>query len=281
MTVRRGEALPGRAAVPSRPRRGKAVPDRAAGPTRTTQAKPLRARGSSDVQRLQKVMAERGVASRRHAEELIAAGRVRVEGRIIRVLGTKVAPDARIDVDGEVTRDVAFRYLALNKPAGVVSSARDERGRPTVVQLVGARERVYPVGRLDRDSEGLLLLTNDGEWAQLVIHPSNGHEREYEADVEGDVSQDAIGALSRGVPLEEGLARLAAVRVVARSGKGGRLRLVLRTGWKRQVRRMCAVVGLRVVVLRRIRIGPLRLGDLAPGASRELTRREIAALARR
>lgn len=231
-------------------------------------------------QRLQKVMAERGVASRRRAEELIAAGRVRVDGAVVRTMGTKVAPDARIDVDGEITREVAFRYVALNKPAGVVSTARDERDRPTVVQLVRARERLFPVGRLDRDSEGLLLLTNDGEWAQRVIHPSHGHEREYEVDVEGDVSGDALKRLSRGVVLEEGLARVASVRVAGRSREGARLHVVLRTGWKRQVRRMCAEVGLRVVALRRIRIGPLRLGALAPGASRELTRREITQLAR-
>lgn len=237
-----------------------------------------RARGSSDMLRLQKVMAERGVSSRRRAEELIAAGRVRVDGKVVRVLGTKVRPDARIDVDGELTREVAFRYVALNKPTGVVSTARDERGRPTVVDLVGATERLYPVGRLDRDSEGLLLLTNDGGWAQRVIHPSHGHEREYEADVEGDVTDEAVARLSRGIPLEEGLARVASVRVAERTRGGGRLRLVLRTGWKRQVRRMCAEVGLRVVALRRIRIGPLRLGALAPGASRALTPREVAQL---
>lgn len=231
-------------------------------------------------ERLQKVMAERGVASRRRAEELIAAGRVRVDGAVVRTMGTKVAPDARIDVDGEPTREVTFRYVALNKPPGVVSTARDERDRPTVVQLVRARERLFPVGRLDRDSEGLLLLTNDGEWAQRVIHPSRGHEREYEVDVKGDVSGEAITRLSRGVVLEEGLARVASVRVAGRSREGGRLQVVLRTGWKRQVRRMCAEVGLRVVALRRIRIGPLRLGALAPGASRELTRREITQLAR-
>lgn len=231
-------------------------------------------------ERLQKVMAERGVASRRRAEELIAAGRVRVDGAVVRTMGTKVAPDAGIDVDGEPTREVTFRYVALNKPPGVVSTARDERDRPTVVQLVRARERLFPVGRLDRDSEGLLLLTNDGEWAQRVIHPSRGHEREYEVDVKGDVSGEAITRLSRGVVLEEGLARVASVRVAGRSREGGRLQVVLRTGWKRQVRRMCAEVGLRVVALRRIRIGPLRLGALAPGASRELTRREITQLAR-
>ena len=226
-------------------------------------------------------MAERGVASRRAAEELIVAGRVRVDGAVVRVLGTKVAPDARIDVDGAPTRKVGFRYVVLHKPTGVVSTASDERGRDTVVQLVRARERLYPVGRLDRDSEGLLLLTNDGEWAQRVIHPSNGHDREYEADVIGPLGGGALTQLSRGVPLEEGLARLVSVRVVSHTGNGGKLRLVLRTGWKRQVRRMCAEVGLEVTRLRRTRIGPLRLGTLAPGAHRDLSRREVEALAAR
>ena len=239
-----------------------------------------RPRGSKEHTRLQKVMAERGVASRRAAEELIAAGRVRVDGQVVRVLGTKVAPDARIEVDGEPTRKVGFRYIALHKPFGVVSTASDERGRPTVVQLVRARERIYPVGRLDRDSEGLLLLTNDGDWAQRVIHPSSGHEREYEADVEGQLTGAALTQLSKGVRLEEGLARVSKVRVILRSGAGGRLQIVLRTGWKRQVRRMCAEVGLTVVRLRRVRIGPLRLGTLAAGAYRDLNRREVEALAR-
>lgn len=237
-------------------------------------------RPSAEQQRLQKVMAERGVASRRQAEALIAAGRVRVDGALVRTLGTKVAPDARIDVDGGATHAVAFRYIALNKPSGVVSTAHDERNRRTVVQLVHARERLYPVGRLDRDTEGLLLLTNDGDWAQRVIHPSHGHEREYEAEVEGELRHETVERLARGIPLEEGLARVTSVRVVARTARGGRLRLVLRTGWKRQVRRMCAAAGLRVVALRRTRIGPLRLGALAPGAWRELSRREVAALGR-
>ena len=235
---------------------------------------------AKDLARLQKVMAERGVASRRSAEELIAAGRVRVDGQVVRVLGSKVAPDARIEVDGQPTRKVGYRYIVLHKPFGVVSTAKDERGRPTVVQLVSARERIYPVGRLDRDSEGLLLLTNDGDWAQRVIHPSSGHEREYEADVEGQLTGASLAQLSKGVLLEEGLARVASVRLITRSGSGGRLRIVLRTGWKRQVRRMCAEVGLNVVRLRRVRIGPLRLGTLTAGAFRDLNRREVEALAR-
>jgi pseudouridine synthase len=231
-------------------------------------------------QRLQKVLADRGVASRRHAEELIAARRVRVNGEIVSTLGTKVDPDARIEVDGVATKATAVRrFIALNKPAGIVSSARAERGRASVTDLVGARERLYPVGRLDVDSEGLVLLTNDGEWAERVLHPRYGHEREYEVTVSGEVTDAAVDRLRRGVPLEEGLARPERVTIAGRERGGGRLRVVLRTGWKRQVRRMCSAVGLRVVRLVRVRIGPLALGRLATGTWRELSAREVKALA--
>jgi len=224
--------------------------------------------------RAQKLLSERGVASRRHAEELIAAGRVTSRGRRI-AIGEKLAPDAPLEVDGaRAATAVAHRYVLLNKPTGTVSTARDERGRPTVVSLVGARERLYPVGRLDSDSEGLLLLTNDGAWAERVLHPRYGHDREYEVDVEPEPTAEQLAALRRGVRLEEGLAKLEGLRLIAPR----RLQLVLRTGWKRQVRRMCAAVGLRVTRLRRVRMGPLTLGSLRTGAWRELTKREVAAL---
>ncbi len=219
-------------------------------------------------------MTERGIASRRHAEQLIAAGRVTSRGRRV-AIGQKLAPDAPLEVDGaRGATAVAHRYVLLNKPVGVVSTARDERGRPTVVSLVGARERLYPVGRLDADSEGLLLLTNDGAWAERVLHPRFGHEREYEVDVEPEPTAQQLSALRRGVKLEEGVAKLTGLRLVA----PGRLRLVLQTGWKRQVRRMCAAVGLRVTRLRRVRMGPLALGGVPLGTWRELTKREVAAL---
>ena len=224
--------------------------------------------------RAQKLLSERGVASRRHAEELIAAGRVTSRGRRV-AIGEKLAPDAPLEVDGaRAATAVAHRYVLVNKPTGTLSTARDERGRPTVVSLVGARERLYPVGRLDSDSEGLLLLTNDGAWAERVLHPRYGHEREYEVDVEPEPTAEQLSALRRGVQLEEGVAKLHGLRLAA----PGRLQLVLRTGWKRQVRRMCAAVGLRVTRLRRVRMGPLTLGSLPTGKWRELTRREVAAL---
>jgi len=229
--------------------------------------------------RLQKVLADRGVASRRAAEELMRAGRVRVAGAVVRELGTRVPSDARIDVDGRpVGAPPRHRYVLLNKPRGIVSTARDERGRPNVVEMLGAHERLYPVGRLDEDSEGLLLLTNDGVWAERVLHPRHGHEREYEVLVSGTVSGSALAALRQGIALEEGLARAEHVAVLSRGKRGSLLRMVLRTGWKRQVRRMSAAVGLRVMRLRRTRMGPLHLGALRPGDWRELTPREIRAL---
>jgi 23S rRNA pseudouridine2605 synthase len=229
--------------------------------------------------RLQKVLADRGVASRRAAEDLMREGRVRVGGAVVRELGTKVPPDARIEVDGRlVAAAPSRRYILLNKPRGIVSTARDERGRRTVVDLLGASERLYPVGRLDADSEGLLLLTNDGAWADRVMHPRYGHEREYEVLVSGVVSPSVVASLRRGVPLEEGVAKAERVAIVSRGARGSLLRLVLRTGWRRQVRRMASAVGLTVVNLRRVRMGPLLLGRLRPGAWRELSPREIRSL---
>jgi 23S rRNA pseudouridine2605 synthase len=228
--------------------------------------------------RLQKVLADRGVASRRAAEELMREGRVRVAGEVVREMGSKVPPDARIEVDGRAVAPPApRRYVVLNKPRGIVSTARDERGRSTVVELIGARERLYPVGRLDEDSEGLVVLTNDGAWAERVLHPRYGHEREYEVSIAGTVPPASVAALRRGIALEEGMARAARVSVAGGS-RGSTVHIVLNTGWKRQVRRMCAAVGLRVLRLRRVRLGPLELGRLRPGAWRDLTTREIRAL---
>ncbi len=229
--------------------------------------------------RLQKILAERGVASRRKSEALIAAGRVSVDGKVVSELGARVAESARIALDGSpVALPSPRRYVLLNKPRGVIATARDERGRSTVTGLVGARERLYPVGRLDADSEGLLLLTNDGPWAHRVLHPRFGGEREYEVTLHGVVTADAVAALRRGVRLAEGVARASGVRVLRRGPRDATLRLVLRTGWKRQVRRMCAALGLRVLRLERVRLGPLRLGRLPPGTWRELTGREVRAL---
>ena len=230
--------------------------------------------------RLQKVLADRGVASRRHAEELISEGRVRVEGELVTTLGTRVAPHARIEVDGRlVAAPAAHRYILLHKPVGIVSSASDERRRRTVVEHIGAHERLYPVGRLDTDSAGLLLMTNDGSWAERVLHPRYGHEREYDVAVDGNLTDEAMARLRRGIPLEEGIARAVRVTLRSRSRDRARMSMVLLTGWKRQVRRMCFAVGLKVTRLVRVRVGPLELGRLRAGEFRDLTQREIEALA--
>jgi 23S rRNA pseudouridine2605 synthase len=170
--------------------------------------------------------------------------------------------------------------VLLNKPMGIVSTANDERGRKTVVDLIGAQERLYPVGRLDTDSEGMLLLTNDGDWAERVLHPRFGHEREYDVSVSGELTPEVVTALHDGVRLEEGLAVATRIEVVRRSRSASRLRMVLHTGWRRQIRRMLSVVGLKVTRLVRVRIGDLALGKLRTGEWRDLTAKEIADLAR-
>lgn len=231
----------------------------------------------STGERLQKVLSSAGFGSRRVCEELIEAGRVTVNGEVA-ILGRRVErADDLVEVDG-VAIGVApgLVYYLLNKPRGVVSTAADTHGRPTVVQLVPAEPRVHPVGRLDADTEGLLLLTNDGELTHRLTHPSFGVEKEYLAEVEGVPSRGAIRTLRDGVELDDG--RTAPAKVAAVSP--GVLRLVIHEGRNRQVRRMCEAVGHPVVRLVRTRIGPLRDATLAPGAWRALTTDEVRALER-
>jgi 23S rRNA pseudouridine2605 synthase len=229
------------------------------------------------TERVQKILARAGVASRRASEELIARGRVRVNG-VVAQLGDRADPEHdRIEVDGAPVgvRPGLVHYL-LNKPPGVVTTASDPQGRPTVVELVPAEPRVFPVGRLDADTEGLLLLTNDGELAQRLTHPSFGVDKEYLAHVEGSPSRGAIRRLRAGIELEDGLTAPAKVSLV-----GDRLlRITIHEGRKRQVRRMCEAVGHPVRRLVRVRIGPLSDRRLAPGEWRELARHEVRALER-
>jgi 23S rRNA pseudouridine2605 synthase len=241
-------------------------------------------------ERLQKVLAAAGVASRRGSEVLIGAGRVTVDG-VIATVGQSVDPaTVRILVDGRPLRAQApHAYLALNKPIGVTSTVRDRHAQRTVVDLVppDVRARVgrlYPVGRLDRDSEGLLLLTNDGDWAEQVIHPRHEIEREYAIGVAAPLDGDRRSALQQGIALEEGLAvvhHLRAATDVETRRLVGLLdprprsltwyRGTLRQGWKRQLRRMFAAVDMPIDRLVRVRIGTLRLDDLRSGATRELS----------
>jgi 23S rRNA pseudouridine2605 synthase len=228
-------------------------------------------------ERLQKVLASAGVGSRRSCEELIAAGRVLVNGERA-VLGRRVHQDTDVvSVDGVVVSiREGLAYYLLNKPHGVVSTASDPYGRATVVGLVPPTPRVYPVGRLDADSEGLILLTNDGGLANRLTHPSFGVEKEYLVTVRGEVPPGAIRALRRGVELEDGVTAPAKVSQVS----PGLLRITIHEGRNRQVRRMAQVVGYPVERLVRTRIGALRLGSLRPGSYRDLSVAEVRQLER-
>lgn len=228
------------------------------------------------MERLHKYLSRAGVASRRKCEELIAAGRVRVNGETVSLPGSKVDPDRdRVEVDGQpVKLPKDHAYWLLNKPAGYVSTVHDPQGRPTVLDLVKQTRRLYPVGRLDQDSEGLLLLTDDGELTQRLTHPSFEHEKEYQVLVEGRPDERVLQRLRAGVALEDGLSHAADVTVLRSDQAGTWLRVVMHEGRKRQLRRMFDAVGHPVRRLIRVRMGPLTLGHLPPGQSRPLTAQE-------
>ena len=235
--------------------------------------------------RLQKVLAAAGVGSRRACEELIAAGRVEVDGRPIREMGVRVDPaTAVIKVDGlRVTTDEAgLVHLALNKPPGVVSTMSDPRGRPSVGDIVRDRAgtRLFHVGRLDAETEGLILLTNDGDLAHRLAHPSFGVPKTYLAEVSGPVARGVGRQLRAGVELDDGVVAVDAFRVVGRSGGRVMVELVLHEGRKHVVRRLLDAVGPPVQRLVRTAIGPITLGDLRPGRTRPLTRDEVGRLYR-
>jgi len=229
----------------------------------------------TEGERLQKVLARVGLASRRACEELIEAGRVTVNGEVAH-LGQRVDPSRdEVTVDGaRVPVAPGLVYYLLNKPAGVVTTASDPQGRPTVVDLVPDEPRVFPVGRLDADSEGLILLTNDGSLAHRLAHPSFGVEKEYLVEVEGRPAAGAIRRLREGVDLDDGRTAPARVSIVA----PGALRVVIHEGRNRQVRRMCEAVGHPVIRLVRARIGPLADRGLRPGQWRTLTPAEVRRL---
>lgn len=231
--------------------------------------------------RLQKVLAGAGLGSRRACEELIAAGRVSVDGVVVRELGVRVDPrTAVLHVDGRrVQLDASMVTIALNKPAGVVSTMNDDRGRPSLAQFVAGRpERLFHVGRLDAETEGLLLLTNDGELANRLAHPSHGVPKTYLATVEGRV-RPAVGVrLRAGVQLEDGPVVVDTFRVVDAAGTQTLVELVIHEGRNRIVRRLMDAVGHPVVRLVRTQIGPVRLGNLRPGATRELSAKELGEL---
>ena len=249
-------------------------------------------------QRLQKAMAAAGISSRRGGEDLIRAGRVTVDGRPA-ILGEQVDLETQeVLVDGRAlpAENVPRSYWVLNKPAGYVSTVRDRHATRTVLELLPRdairQTRLYPVGRLDEDSEGLLLLTNDGEWAELLLHPRFGVEREYMVGVERALSREQKRALLVGIGLEEGVARLDLLEAATPAQVRNLTlllapphfdlrwyRVVLAQGWKRQIRRMFEGVGTPVARLARVRVGTLRLADLAAGQVRQLRRQEVNQLA--
>jgi 23S rRNA pseudouridine2605 synthase len=231
------------------------------------------------AERVQKVLAGAGIGSRRACEGLIAAGRVAVDGQVV-TLGAKADPRRQvITVDGErVHTNPLLAYLLLNKPPGVVTTVLDPQGRSTVMDLVPANPRVYPVGRLDRDTEGLLLLTNDGELANRLAHPRYEIEKTYVAQIRGGARKRALRQLLDGVRLEDGVARARSVRELGATGTHSLLEIVLAEGRKREVRRMLAAVGIPLERLARVKLGPLALGDIAPGRFRPLTGAEVRAL---
>jgi 23S rRNA pseudouridine2605 synthase len=231
--------------------------------------------------RLQKFLSRAGVASRRQAEGIMAQGRVRVNGQVTTTPGSRVDPETdRVEVDGRRVTLPGFRWILLNKPRGTVTTRSDPRDRPTVYSLLPPKHRVLRyVGRLDLNTEGLLLFTNEGDTIHGLLHPSSEVSREYRARVKGEPSQDTLRQLAAGVELEDGVARAEQIRVLRPDqGKGALVSLVLREGRKREVRRLLRSVGHPVGRLRRVRFGPLRLGSLPTGEWRELTREEVAAL---
>lgn len=233
-------------------------------------------------ERLQKILARAGLGSRRSSEAIISAGRVRVNGKVAQ-LGEKADPEKdSITVDGRPLKGAEkLTYVALNKPTGVLSAVTSPDPRPTVLDLVDVSQRLYPVGRLDVDSEGLMLLTNDGELANRLTHPRYGHEKEYRVLVARHPDEEQLDIWRRGVVMEDrSRTAPAQVEVEGFHGKGAWLRVVLREGRKRQIREVGQLIGLPVARIIRVRIGSLLLGNLKPGEWRNLTDQEVAALKR-
>ncbi len=251
-----------------------------------TRPKPSRSAPRADDEqaakgvRLQKVLAEAGVASRRQCEELIQSGRVEIDRETVTELGVRVDPARQeIRLDGEVLKRHRHVYYAVNKPEGVVSTNRDPAGRPRVIDLVPASsQRLFAVGRLDLHSEGLILLTNDGDLAHRLTHPRFGVEKTYRVSVAGEPEDEVLDRLRRGVWLAEGRVRARAVTVRGRHKGSSVLEIVLDEGRNREIRRMLARVGHKLLRLQRIAVGPVRLGQLPPGTWRRLSVQEVQAL---
>lgn len=231
-------------------------------------------------ERLQKYMARAGVASRRHSEQLITSGRVKVNNVIVKELGTKIDPRVdKVTVDNKPVRAEKKVYLLLNKPKGYVTTLDDPRGRPIITDLIkNVSQRVYPVGRLDYDTEGLLLLTNDGRLTQALTHPRHEIKKTYQALVKGIPTKEKIEHMENGLELSDGPTAPARVRLLGRRDGNGLLQITIHEGRNRQVRRMCRHIGHPVLELKRVRIGDLTLKGLPKGKYRRLTPQELSKL---
>ncbi len=271
--------------VTQRPHRSKRRP--AAGPKPGSKSgskprsKPAAAAGDG-LQRLQKVLAAAGLGSRRQCEELITTGRVEVDRRVVTELGTRVDPlKQQIRVDGAALPSAKLEYFALNKPSGVLCTNRDPSGRTRVIDLVPARDaRLFAIGRLDQHSEGLILVTNDGELANRLTHPRYGVSKTYRVVVAGNPTREVLDKLEQGVHLAEGFARVEHLTIKSHHKESTILEMVLREGKNREIRRLLARVGHKVLRLTRTAVGPVRLGSLATGEARRLTHEEVRALRR-
>jgi len=229
--------------------------------------------------RLQRVLALAGFGSRRECEVLITAGRVEVDGAVANELGTRVDPDTqKIFIDGEFVKLARRQYFMLNKPPGVLSTSKDPSGRARVIDLISTDQRVFTVGRLDKSSEGLILVTNDGDLANHLTHPKFGVEKIYHVHVAGNPSREDLETLQQGVYLADGFAKVEHVKVRSRKKNFTELEMVLDEGRNREIRRLLARIGHKVLRLKRVAIGPLRLGELPLGAHRRLTDKEVREL---
>jgi len=260
-----------------KPRRPKA----AKGASRPARRSKSRSKANSDpnVQRLQRVMASAGVGSRRECEGIILEGRVSVDGETVVELGTKVdVTKQSVSVDAVELKLQKLQYFMLNKPPGIVSTSNDPSGRMRVIDLINTRNRVYNVGRLDKSSEGLILVTNDGDLANHLTHPRFGVEKKYHVQVVGHPNRESLQALTDGVYLAEGRAKATSAKYLKRVKDTSWIEVILQEGRNREIRRLLAKIGHKVLTLRRVSIGTLRLGELPVGAHRELTAIELRAL---
>jgi len=230
--------------------------------------------------RLQKFIADCGVASRRKAEELIKQGRVKVNGLVVTEMGIKVGDNDSVEVDGRKIKPENKKvYIMLNKPAGYVTTAKDQFGRPTVLELLkGVSERVYPVGRLDYETTGLLILTNDGDFTYKMTHPKHEIDKTYIATVEGIPTVEEIGRFEKGLKIEDYVTAPAKMKIISKKERTCVVEITIHEGRNRQVRKMCDAIGHPVLALKRVSVGKLSLGNLAEGDWRKLSQKEVKSL---